>query len=735
VEDVEQAGQLSIYNSRPGGGEIGHPVELGDYDGDGRVDFVLAPLKADSGPDGERLQAGEVYVYAGTGSISGILDRSDPDAELPGLTLLGARRFDNTGTELFTADVNGDGVDDLLLSAQNYGHVLGEGPDDRRINCGVVYVILGRPGLYESENGRGRTIDLLEPNPDVIKIAGATPGERFGIWVEAGDLDGDGIDDLLVGADQWPHLTSLEDPRRHVGKAYVIYGRREYAPEIDLATFDEGVSIIKGRDHDDHFGACIHSRDLDGNGYDELVVSASLARLSGDEEGESPFVVHSLGSADGPDNLRHSAGEVYVLHHDAELSRLPAEVDLSKPLPDSIASRLTTIYGAENQARTGEEISSVDLDGDGRAELVLGSLTASNTDGVVAAGAAHVIYWNDELGGTTIDLASPSPDGPHISAIYGRYGGDILGDTIAAGDFDNDGFEDLAIGIPHWDDEPTVVPPREGPEPGSGVDRGMVAIVFGRPGKLPAEVVPQDPDSHPGLEIRFVVGAETDDLLSYSMEVRDVDGDGFADLLSNAMRGDGRDETSENAGEAYVISGFSLTESHLSIDSVEPNVVAARAPFSLEISGRGFTTSEDTRVALGGVEAIDVQVRVQSSLIAEFVPLDELGSYDLELRTRHGEVTCSDCVTVVETVPFTRSDVNRSVGSDISDAVEILRYLFLGGGIDCLDAAYVDDNGQIQITDSLYLLEFLFRGGVAPPAPFPDKGTDPTEDDLGCAGR
>jgi len=83
---------------------------------------------------------------------------------------------------------------------------------------------------------------------------------------------------------------------------------------------------------------------------------------------------------------------------------------------------------------------------------------------------------------------------------------------------------------------------------------------------------------------------------------------------------------------------------------------------------------------------------------------------------------------------FLRGDANFDGGSDLSDAVRLLGYLFRGEVPSrCLDASDVDDNGEVEITDAVYLLTFLFRGGDPPAAPYPLPGVDPTTDDpLSC---
>jgi len=81
---------------------------------------------------------------------------------------------------------------------------------------------------------------------------------------------------------------------------------------------------------------------------------------------------------------------------------------------------------------------------------------------------------------------------------------------------------------------------------------------------------------------------------------------------------------------------------------------------------------------------------------------------------------------------FRRGDSNASGGLNITDGVFVLNYLFLGGQEPlCLDAADSDDNGNLNISDGVRILNFLFLGGAAPPAPGAQScGEDPVEDEL-----
>jgi hypothetical protein len=102
-------------------------------------------------------------------------------------------------------------------------------------------------------------------------------------------------------------------------------------------------------------------------------------------------------------------------------------------------------------------------------------------------------------------------------------------------------------------------------------------------------------------------------------------------------------------------------------------------------------------------------------------------NYAFLLRVDPGELMPSDPPR------FRRGDVNLSRTVDISDAVRLLNFLFLGDSISCADAADANDSGRLDIADSVYILLFLFMHGQspAPPGPFVP-GIDPTIDALGC---
>jgi hypothetical protein len=714
LDDLEQPGQLSVFNRVTEGGFFGLPVELGDYDGDGKPDLVIAPM-ASPGDGGERSLSGQVYIYKGTGRIEGAVDRGEMTAPFEGVTISGARPGDMAGTEIFTADVNGDGIHDLLVSSQNY-----DGPAGDRMASGGAFIILGRSDLLAGS----LSIDLASPPSGVVTIAGAAAGDRLGIWVEAGDIDGDGFQDVLLGADQSP--TDTSSARHHAGKVFVIYGRAVFPTVIDLAAGAgglEGVATILGKAREDHFGSTLHARDLDLDGRDEIIASAALSRLSASESGGDSFPVHSSEGADGAG--RADSGEVVILFSLPEGQRLPRTVDLAA-LPPALEGKVTTIIGRAANDLLGEEITTGDFDGDGRPDLALGGLTASSPIPPFprAAGIAHVLYWKDGLEGVTIDLGPDVPggipDGLIVSTIHGVSQLEILGDTLSAGDFDHDGFDDLAIGIPHADVDV---------EPMAGI----VAVAFGRPEPWPPLWAPRSDTLPPGLQLAVLLGREALDLTSYSMEARDFDGDGYADLFPNAMRGDGSFNRFRDAGEAYLVSGFRLASPSQTpaIDRVEPREGPVSATTPVVITGAGFTTRADTRLFAGTREVADFTVVNGRRIEAVLPAADAPGPVAVTVTNRYGTVSADDAFTYVRA--FIRGDTNLDGAVNISDPVATLNGLFLGDVIACHDAADANDDGRLNITDPIATLNHLFLGSGDLPAPFPEPGSDPTPDDLPCA--
>jgi hypothetical protein len=167
--------------------------------------------------------------------------------------------------------------------------------------------------------------------------------------------------------------------------------------------------------------------------------------------------------------------------------------------------------------------------------------------------------------------------------------------------------------------------------------------------------------------------------------------------------------------------------------------VLADGSTKLYVFGHDFTSQ--TIIIVGGRPLLDPVFVSDELIVGNAPPLapgealgvrtvaasDSRGTGVLENGVRYREPETPGDPT------FIRGDSNQSGRIDLSDAVFILGFLFLGSpaSIACLDAADPDANGKIELTDAVYLLQFLFLGGREPGAPFPDCGR-PSAAGLGC---
>jgi len=170
--------------------------------------------------------------------------------------------------------------------------------------------------------------------------------------------------------------------------------------------------------------------------------------------------------------------------------------------------------------------------------------------------------------------------------------------------------------------------------------------------------------------------------------------------------------------------------------------VLADGSTRLHIFGSCFAPG--TRFALGGKPIADAVV-VSSHLAIGHAPElgagEPLGPRTLEVSDPRGTSSLASAVIYVEPksapgVAFVRGDANQSGAVDISDALSILGYLFLGSPLrlDCLEAGDIDGGGEVNITDPIQLLGHLFLGGNQPRAPYPDCGVGSGASELGCDG-
>jgi hypothetical protein len=425
------------------------------------------------------------------------------------------------------SDINDDGIADLLIGASE--------DDTAGLNAGAIYVFLGSR----------EALDLADRSTSAadIKLLGAKPGDLFGSSMCIGDVNADGVDDLVVGAEGVDSLSTLE-----VGAVYVFLGPLAKGTTLEAADADHvilGEANVAG----DRFGSVVELADVNADGLDELSASATRHDLPG----------------------KVDAGQVYVLG----LAEAPPGL--------GAGAAIASVEGAQQNQRLGDSISCGDLDGDAGLDLVVGAmggdplmppwLQIRGRVYVIPGGAAltslnasnaPIVFTGEEVddlfgsrasvgdinGDGTADLIVSAPVNDYYGADFGRAyvffgGGDLLGrsasqadlkfsglyshnslgSAIVVGDADGDFIDDIVVGAPQATN--------------NNLGDGRVYLFRGKANLAP-ELVATDADAI------FTGEANLQDGFGRSVSLLDMNGDGLADLAAGSTYNNG------GSGRVYV---------------------------------------------------------------------------------------------------------------------------------------------------------------------------------------
>jgi len=206
---------------------------------------------------------------------SGALDYGmDQDLGNVNASFWGEETDDRSGCSVAcVGDVNGDGYDDILIGAYDN--------DDGGESAGRTYLIFGKPFEWTMD------IDLSEAD---ASFRGEDEGDESGWPVAgAGDVNGDGYDDILIGA------TLNDDSDRDAGQTYLILGKPT-GWEMDINLSESDASFL-GEDSPDRSGCSIAGvGDVNGDGYDDILIGAIWNNEGGDFAGQTYLI---LGKASG----------------------------------------------------------------------------------------------------------------------------------------------------------------------------------------------------------------------------------------------------------------------------------------------------------------------------------------------------------------------------------------------------------------------------------------------------
>jgi len=410
----------NLFESKSGGKEdvlisgstaqafVGEKMTAGDLNGDNIDDLIIVAQRVNDRGDPVSAETAKIYIVFGSTSLSGIVNLgSNADATI-------ARTDCMHIDYLTTGDVNGDGVDDLLISdiltsSTSNPPLAPLVNGERRAINGAVYLFYGGDSLHGS----------LDPASDADAIIMKNNGDDvFQVQsIAIGDVNGDGNNDIALGT---PKTNGLVEGLEDTGQVHLIMGTVNLSGNIDINSTAN--TTIYGGLNNDQIGGTLAIGDINNDSTSDLLIGAPMSAL-----GEL-----------GPDGY----GKVIVVFGQTTWA---SQIDLF----DSADITITLGESARMGFKTGEGLLAKDINGDQVDDMIISSPHAFSRSG--ENGWIHAILGGTSLASTySLDsdadmtiLAPETVPTPADPLAAGE-----MGMTLAVGDYNNDGRPDLFTGAP-----------------------------------------------------------------------------------------------------------------------------------------------------------------------------------------------------------------------------------------------------------------------------------------------
>ena len=380
---------------------------------------------------------------------------------------------DTTGAAIAFADVNGDGIQDLIIGVPH---------NTSSSYTGSVAVIFGKA------TGLPNPLPLTGlDGTNGFLITSTEVGDWTGASLTVGDFNGDNIPDIVIGA---PHANSSN------GKVYVVFGHLgSWTPTVSLAALNgtTGFAITDNisSGSSELFGTSVAAGDITADGRADLLIGAP-------------------GSSS-------NKGSVYLV----------AGTSAAWSASNNISTLMTAQFSGTTGDRMGTSLAIADVNGDGIPDLIAGS----PGDGSTMPGSVSVIM------GKSLGWVSGTYHywGYNGYKLYGQNNGDLFGQSLAAGDVDGNSMRDIVIGAPGWSS-----------------NTGAAYIYFGVGGRRFPYMNASQFNGSNGVRISGVTAGNQTGM---GVAVADVNGDGLGDVIIGAPGA--APGGLAGAGTSYVVFGHS----------------------------------------------------------------------------------------------------------------------------------------------------------------------------------